>query len=68
MHPNAAYYAFLDALQDKGEVSTIMAPVALIKEFPDLRVEEAKAICADWRATYHERRSRPTRSTSPSAL
>ena len=27
----------------------------------NLRAEEAKAICADWRATYHERRTRLVR-------
>ena len=64
MRQKTKYFVFLDGLRNKGEVSTIMAPVELMKEFPDLRAEEAKAICAEWRATYHERHSRPTRSTS----
>ena len=62
MYPDADYFAFLDGLRDAGEMSTVMAPVALIKEFPGLRPEEAKAVCADWRATYHERRTRRSRS------
>ena len=59
MHPDAEYFAFLDEMREKGEVSTVMAPMALMEEFPGLRAEEAKAVCADWRATYHERRTRP---------
>lgn len=59
MQPDAEYFAFLDEMSEKGEVSTVMAPMALMEEFPGLRVEEAKAVCADWRATYHERRTRP---------
>ena len=63
MHPDTEYYAFLDELRDKGEVSTAMAPIALMGEFPNLLAEEARAVCADWRATYHERRARPARSS-----
>lgn len=59
MHPDAEYFAFLDEMREKGEVSTVLASVALMEEFPGLRPEEAKAVCADWRATYHERRTRP---------
>lgn len=61
MYPDADYFAFLDEMREKGEMSTVLAPVALIEEFPGLRPEEAKAVCADWRATYHERRTRPTK-------
>ena len=53
------YFAFLDALRDSGEVNTVLAASYLVREFPNLRAEEAKAICVDWRATYHERRTRP---------
>lgn len=59
---DAEHFAFLDALRDSGEVSTVLAVSYLVREFPGLRAEEAKAICADWRATYHERRTRPTAS------
>ena len=61
MYPDAEYFAFLDGLRDAGEMNTVMSPVALIDEFPGLRPEEAKAVCADWRATYHERRTRLSR-------
>lgn len=61
MYPDAAYYEFLDELRDSGEVSTVLAPVALMGEFPNLRAEEAKAVCVDWRGTYHERRFRLSR-------
>ena len=60
--PDSEYFAFLDALRDRGEVNTVLAASYLVREFPNLRAEEAKAFCADWRATYHERRARPTSS------
>ena len=60
LKPDAEYFAFLDALRDSGEVNTMLAVSYLVRELPGLRAEEAKAICADWRATYHERRTRPT--------
>ena len=67
-------FAFLDDLAASGTVNTVLAASYLVREFPGLRVEEAKAICtpralcrslrslarADWRATYHERRTRLT--------
>lgn len=62
LNPDAEYFAFLDALRDSGEVNTMLAVSYLVREFPGLRAEEAKAICADWRATHHERRARPTAS------
>ena len=62
LNPDAERFAFLDALRDSGEVNTMLAVSYLVREFPGLRAEEAKAICADWRATYHERRTRPTAS------
>ena len=58
LKPDSDYFAFLDALRDGGAVNTVLAAVYLVREYPNLRVEEAKAICADWRATYHERRTR----------
>ena len=61
IHPDAEYYAYLDEMRRNGDFNTVMAPVALMERFPGLRAEEAKAVCADWRATYHERHARPTR-------
>ena len=55
------YFAFLDALRDSGEVNTVLAATYLVREYPNLRAEEAKAICADWRAANHERRTRSIR-------
>ena len=55
---DSEYFAFLDELRDSGTVNTVPAAPGLVREFPNLRAEEAKAICADWRATYHERRTR----------
>ena len=57
---DSEYFAFLDALRDSGEVNTILAATYLVREFPNLRADEAKVVCANWRATYHERRTRPT--------
>lgn len=59
---DSEYYAFPDALRDGGAVNTVLAVTYLVREFPNLRAGDAKAICADWRATYHERRTRPVRS------
>lgn len=59
MFPDTEYFAFLDKLRESGEENSVMAPLHLINEFPGLRREEAKAVCADWRATYHERHWRP---------
>ena len=56
---DSEYFTFLDSLRDSGEVNTVLAASYLVREYPHLHVEGAKAICADWRATYHERRSRP---------
>ena len=58
---DAEYFAYLDEMRNAGEFNTVLAPVALLSQFPFLRAEEAKAICADWRATYHERHARPAR-------
>ena len=55
---DSEYFAFLDELRDSGTVNTVLAASYLVREFPNLRAEEAKAICADWRVTYHERRTR----------
>lgn len=59
IHPDAVYFEYLDKMRHTGDFNTVMAPVMLMGEFPGLRAEEAKAVCAEWRATYHERRSRP---------
>ena len=61
IHPDAEYYAYLDEMRRNGDFNTVMAPVSLMEHFPGLRAEEAKAVCADWRATYHERHARPTK-------
>ena len=59
--PDSEYFALLDALRNSGEVNTVLAASRLVREHPHLRAEEAKAICADWWAAYHERRARPVR-------
>lgn len=61
MYADAEYFAFLDGLRVKGEMNTVMVPAALMNKFPDLRAEEAKVVCADWRAAYYERHSRIVR-------
>ena len=60
MTPGNEYFAFLNAPMDFGEVSMALAASCLVRERPHLRDEEAKAICADWLAAYHECRTRPT--------
>ena len=76
LNPDSEYFEFLDELRDNGAVNTVLAAAYLVREFPGLRSEEAKAICTpralcrslcslgrvDWRATYHERRTRPSPS------
>ncbi|WP_124060509.1 hypothetical protein [Gordonibacter sp. Marseille-P4307] len=59
MFPDTERFAFLNKPRESGEESSAMAPPYLVNEFPGLRREEAKAVCADWRATYHERHTRP---------
>jgi len=44
---------------ESGEWNSVLAPVSLMEAFPGLRADEARAVCNDWRATYHERRTRP---------
>ena len=53
--PDENYFRFLDELRESRGVNIVLAPSALMREFPLLRNEEAKAICADWRATYRQR-------------
>ena len=53
--PDKNYFEFLDDLRENGGINIVLAPNALLVEFPNLRSEEAKAVCADWRATYRER-------------
>jgi hypothetical protein len=50
LNSDSEYFAFLDELRDSGTVNTVLAASYQVREFPGLRVEEAKAICADWRA------------------
>ena len=59
---DSEYFAFLDELRDSGTVNTVLAASCLVREFPNLRAEEAKPTGADWRATYHERRPRKAAS------
>ena len=53
--PDEKYFRFLDGLRESGGVNIVLAPGALMREFPTLHNEEAKAVCADWRATYRQR-------------
>ena len=66
--PDSEYFAFLDELRDSGTVNTVLAASHLVREYPNLRAEEAKAICADWRATYHERRTRLAKESRVTGL
>ncbi len=49
------YFAFLDAACADQDISIALIPALLVREFPLLRAEEAKAIYADW---YAQRRQR----------
>ena len=64
LNPDSDYFEFLDELRDNGAANTVLAVSYLVREFPGLRSEEAKAICTDWRVTYHERRTRLQSPTS----
>ena len=59
MYPDSEYFEHLDGLRRSGEWNSVLAPVSLMEAFPGLRAEEARPVCNDWRATYHERRTRP---------
>ena len=59
MYPDSEYFKYLDALRFGGEWNSALAPVTLMNAFPGLRVDEAKAVCNDWRAIYHERKTCP---------
>ena len=59
MYPDSEYFEHLDGLRRSGEWNSVLAPVSLMEAFPGLRADEARAVCNDWRATYHERRTRP---------
>ena len=54
---DASYFEFLDDLRESDGINIALAPGALIQEFPNLRSEEAKAICTDWRASYRQRKT-----------
>ena len=43
------YYAFLNGMRDETLRHTELVIADLIKEFPHLRAEEAKAVWQDWR-------------------
>jgi len=58
LNPDTEYFKFLDSLRVRDDMNTTLAPVYLIREFPNLRSEEAKAVCADWRARCRERHLR----------
>ena len=47
LKPDSEYFTFLDELRDSGTVNTVLAASYLVREFPGLRAEEAKAICAN---------------------
>ena len=59
MYPDSDYFEYLDKLRLGGEWNSVLAPVSLMDAFPGLRAEEARSVCNDWRAAYHERRTRP---------
>lgn len=44
--PDGDHFAFLDALRDSSVVNTVLVATYLLREYPTLRAEEAKAICA----------------------
>ena len=44
-----AYFEFLDKMRGENTSSTFEASVHLVREFPNLKREEAKAIYLDWR-------------------
>lgn len=46
--PDSVYFAYLDELYAEGAVD-VLVPHLLVREFPVLRAEEAKAVIADWR-------------------
>lgn len=62
LRPDSEYFVFLNGLRDGGAVNTVLSAACLVCEYPELRAEEAKAICADWRAAYHERKTRAARN------
>jgi hypothetical protein len=43
LKPDSEYFTFLDELRDSGTVDTVLAASCLVREFPGLRAEEAKA-------------------------
>ena len=44
-----AYFQFLDEARGEQTASPLTASLCLIREFPNLRREEAKAVFLDWR-------------------
>ena len=60
LNPDKDYFDYLDELRKSQGVNIVLAPGLLMREFPNLRSEEAKAICTDWRLTYRERHGFPS--------
>ena len=61
MYPDSEYFKHLDELRLSGEWNSVLAPVSLMDAFPGLRADETRAVCNDWRATYHLTRSEERR-------
>ena len=57
MRPDSEYSAFLDELRDSGTANTVLAASYLVREFPTLRAEEAKAICVGQEAAHSTTRA-----------
>ena len=53
---DSVYFGFLDETRSHGDFDAMLAPMYLMREFPTLRNEEAKAILADWRESIRRRR------------
>ena len=49
MYDDREYFEFLDGVDDATSRSLALSASLLASEYPGLRLEEAKAICVDWR-------------------
>lgn len=50
LYPDSSYFEFLDDLCANQAINVVLIPSLLVREFPLLRAEEAKAVYADWYA------------------
>lgn len=51
MYPDSEYFAFIGDARGRRAVEHFAIPAELTLEFPGLRIEEAKAVLADWRSS-----------------